>query len=68
MNRSAAELDVGEAGRVGEVTGDGDITRRLLEMGITPGAQIRRLGLLTGCEIRGDEPHAVFREVVGLSE
>jgi ferrous iron transport protein A len=44
MNRSAAELSVGEAGRVGEVTGAGDITRRLLEMGITPGALIRRLG------------------------
>lgn len=44
MNRSAAELGVGEAGRVGGVTGAGDITRRLLEMGITPGAQIRRLG------------------------
>jgi ferrous iron transport protein A len=26
------------------VIGAGDITRRLLEMGITPGAQIRRLG------------------------
>jgi ferrous iron transport protein A len=44
MNRSAAELAVGEAGRVGAVSGAGDVSRRLLEMGITPGAQIRRLG------------------------
>jgi ferrous iron transport protein A len=44
MNRSAAELMVGESGRVGQVSGAGEITRRLLEMGITPGARIRRLG------------------------
>jgi ferrous iron transport protein A len=44
MKFSAAELEVGEAGCVGDVVGAGELTRRLMEMGITPGAQIRRLG------------------------
>jgi Fe2+ transport system protein FeoA len=44
MSRSAAELAVGEAGRVANVLGESEISRRLLEMGITPGATIRRLG------------------------
>ena len=44
MTRSAAELAVGEAGRVEHVIGESEIARRLLEMGITPGAEIRRLG------------------------
>jgi ferrous iron transport protein A len=44
MTRSAAELSIGEAGRVANVVGASEISRRLLEMGITPGVQIRRLG------------------------
>ena len=44
MNPSAAELAVGQAGRVSRVTGTGEISRRLLEMGVTPGVEIRRLG------------------------
>jgi Fe2+ transport system protein FeoA len=44
MTRSAAELAVGEEGRVAQVAGDGETTRRILEMGVTPGARIRRLG------------------------
>ena len=44
MTRSAAELSVGEAGLVANIVGTSDISRRLLEMGITPGAEIRRLG------------------------
>ena len=44
MSRSAAELAVGQAGRVTRVAGDNDISRRLLEMGVTPGVEIRRLG------------------------
>jgi ferrous iron transport protein A len=44
MTRSAAELAIGEAGRVANVLGASEISRRLLEMGITPGAMIRRLG------------------------
>jgi len=44
MTRSAAELSVGETGRVADVVGTSEIARRLLEMGVTPGVQIRRLG------------------------
>jgi Fe2+ transport system protein FeoA len=44
MTRSAAELAVGEAGRIVRVVGSDAVTRRLLEMGVTPSASIRRLG------------------------
>ena len=44
MTRSAADLAVGEVGRVLEVTGNDEISRRILEMGVTPGAKIRRIG------------------------
>jgi ferrous iron transport protein A len=44
MTRSAAELAIGEEGRVKEVAGSDEIARRILEMGVTPGARIRRLG------------------------
>ena len=44
MNRSATELTVGESARVLRVTGADDVSRRLLEMGVTPGVEIRRLG------------------------
>ena len=44
MTRSAAELTVGEMGRVVRVAGVDEVSRRLLEMGITPGVEIRRLG------------------------
>lgn len=44
MTLVAAELSVGQSGRVIQVTGANDISRRLLEMGVTPGVEIRRLG------------------------
>jgi ferrous iron transport protein A len=44
MNRSAAELSIGEAGRVANVAGASELSRRILEMGVTPGIMIRRLG------------------------
>jgi len=44
MNRSATELSVGQSARVLRVTGTDDVSRRLLEMGVTPGVEIRRLG------------------------
>jgi ferrous iron transport protein A len=44
MTRSAAELPVGELGTVARVTGADDVSRRLLEMGVTPGVEVRRLG------------------------
>lgn len=44
MNRAAAELEVGQSGRVMRVVGSGEISRRILEMGVTPGVEIRRIG------------------------
>jgi len=44
MKRVAAELSVGESGRVTRVAGADDISRRLLEMGVTPGVELRCLG------------------------
>jgi ferrous iron transport protein A len=44
MTRSAAELSVGEVGKVARVTGADEVSRRLLEMGVTPGVELRRLG------------------------
>ena len=44
MNRSAADLDVGQSASVKCIAGSDEVSRRLLEMGVTPGVQIRRLG------------------------
>jgi ferrous iron transport protein A len=44
MIRSAADLDVGQSASVVRVAGSDDVSRRLLEMGVTPGVEIRRLG------------------------
>jgi ferrous iron transport protein A len=44
MTRSAADLAVGESAPVARIAGDDDVSRRLLEMGVTPGVEIRRLG------------------------
>lgn len=44
MNRVAAELAVGDVARVLRVTGASEVSRRLLEMGVTPGVEIVCLG------------------------
>jgi ferrous iron transport protein A len=44
MMRLAAELSFGESGRVARVVGSDDTSRRLLEMGVTPGVELRCLG------------------------
>jgi ferrous iron transport protein A len=44
MTRLAADLATGESARVANVIGQGDVTRRLLEMGVTPGVELRRIG------------------------
>ena len=41
---TAADLQVGQSARVAEVVGDDDVSVRLLEMGITPGVEVRLLG------------------------
>jgi ferrous iron transport protein A len=44
MTRIAAELLVGESARVARVGGHDEVSRRLLEMGVTPGVELRCLG------------------------
>ena len=44
MTQNAAQLSAGESARVARVTGSDDVGRRLLEMGITPGVELRCLG------------------------
>ena len=41
---SLAELALGSEARVVRITGNDEITLRLLEMGVTPGVEIRLLG------------------------
>ncbi|MEX0611139.1 MAG: ferrous iron transport protein A [Pirellulales bacterium] len=44
MTRSAADLEVGQSASVVRIAGADGVSRRLLEMGVTPGVEIRRLG------------------------
>jgi ferrous iron transport protein A len=44
MTRSAADLAVGETGCVVGISEADEVSRRLLEMGVTPGVEIRRIG------------------------
>jgi ferrous iron transport protein A len=44
MTRSAADLAVGESARVVRIAEVDDVSRRLLEMGVTPGVEVTRLG------------------------
>jgi ferrous iron transport protein A len=44
MTRSAADLAVGESASVVRIADADEVSRRLLEMGVTPGVEIRRLG------------------------
>jgi ferrous iron transport protein A len=44
MTHFASELVVGQSGRVVRVTGADDVSRQLLQMGVTPGVELRRLG------------------------
>jgi len=39
-----AQLTVGARGKIARVTGEDQISSRLLEMGLTPGAQVQLLG------------------------
>jgi ferrous iron transport protein A len=41
---SLAQLERGQSAKVVQVSGSGDIGRRLMEMGITPGIEIRLVG------------------------
>jgi len=41
---SLAQLDRGQSAKVIQIGSQGDVGRRLLEMGITPGVEIRLIG------------------------
>ena len=43
MKQSAADLATGESARVVCIAEADEVSRRLLEMGVTPGVEIRRL-------------------------
>lgn len=63
-NQTLAELEIGAHARILSVEGDGAISRRLLEMGITPGAQVRVVkNAPFGCpmEIRVRNSHLALR-------
>jgi len=38
-----AKLELGGRGRIVRVSGNGDVSRRLLEMGVTPGVEVHLL-------------------------
>jgi ferrous iron transport protein A len=44
MTRSAADLSNDESAHVVRIAEADEISRRLLEMGVTPGVEIRRVG------------------------
>ena len=63
-NRTLAELEIGASARVLSVEGDDTVARRLMEMGVTPGAQIRVVkNAPFGCplEIRVRNSHLALR-------
>ena len=63
-NKTLAELEIGAHARILSVEGDGEISRRLLEMGVTPGAPVRVVkNAPFGCpiEIRVRNSHLALR-------
>jgi Fe2+ transport system protein FeoA len=69
-NRTLAELEIGANARILSVEGDEAVSRRLLEMGVTPGAPVRVVkNAPFGCplEIRVRNSHlAIRRSEAGL--
>ncbi len=43
--KKLSDLRAGELGQVQRIDGSDDISQRLLEMGLTPGTQVRLLGV-----------------------
>ncbi len=43
--KKLSDLKAGELGQVQRIDGSDDISQRLLEMGLTPGTQVRLLGV-----------------------
>lgn len=63
-NRTLAELEIGAFARIISVEGDSAVSRRLLEMGVTPGARVRVIkNAPFGCpmEIRVRNSHLALR-------
>lgn len=40
MEKKLSDFKIGESGLIKTVTGDGRVRRRLLDMGVTPGAEV----------------------------
>lgn len=40
MEKKLSDFKIGESGLIKMVTGDGRVRRRLLDMGVTPGAEV----------------------------
>jgi Fe2+ transport system protein FeoA len=63
-NKTLADLEIGARARILSVEGDDAISRRLLEMGVTPGAPVRVVkNAPFGCpmEIRVRNAHLALR-------
>lgn len=63
-NRTLAELEIGSSARILSVEGEDTVSRRLLEMGVTPGAPVRVVkNAPFGCpmEIRVRNSHLAIR-------
>lgn len=63
-NQTLANLQIGAKARIMSVNGNSDISRRLLEMGVTPGASVRVVkNAPFGCpmEIRVRNSHLALR-------
>ena len=63
-NRTLAELEIGTNARILSVEGEDVVSRRLLEMGVTPGALVRIIkNAPFGCpmEIRVRNSHLAIR-------
>jgi Fe2+ transport system protein FeoA len=41
MSKLLSDFTVGESGKIKAVTGEGRIRRRLFDMGVTPGAEVK---------------------------
>lgn len=70
QTRTLAELEIGSHARILSVAGEDDISRRLLEMGVTPGAQVRVVkNAPFGCpmEIRVRNSHLAIRRSEAVS-
>ena len=56
MKKLLSELAIGEGGKVVQVNGEGPVRRRLFDMGVTPGAEVRMRKSALGRSYRNQYP------------